>query len=125
VEVQVSELRQMAAGAEAAAQKAQVVAVVYQLDMAGFHGLEENVTAGQIPAGALGSVRRARIAVEATAWPAPLRDTAASLAKEMIDLEAALRDENVDSAKAPAHEVHEVGHTLSDQAYAWLGSSRA
>jgi hypothetical protein len=122
---QVTELRQMASQAHASAQRAQVIAVTYQLDTSGFHDLDERAAAGSLPPGALGRVRRARTAVHATSWPEPLRETAVKLMPEMEKLEAALRDEDVARAAGPAHEVHEIAHQLSDQAYGWLGGGPA
>jgi hypothetical protein len=121
-EQQIAELRQQLSGAQIAAQRAQVIAVVYQLDTAGFHALDEAVSAGRIPAGSLGQVRRGRIALQATTWPEGLRDTANRMASAMAQLEPALRDEDANRAKGPASDVHELGHDLSDQAYTWLGS---
>jgi hypothetical protein len=120
---QVAELRQMTTGAHAAAQRAQVIAVIAQLDSAGFHGLDENVAAGNVPAGSLGRVRRARIIAQATNWPAPAAETAAKLVEQLNLLEPAVRDEDASRAAGPAHEVHELEHTLSDQIYAWLGNA--
>jgi hypothetical protein len=120
---QVTELRQMASNAQAAAQRAQVIATVYQLDTSGLHDLDVSVSNGTLPPGALGRVRRARMAVQATTWPEPLRETVSSLTAEMVKLEEALRDESVSRAAGPAHETHEIGHRLSDQAYGWLSGS--
>jgi hypothetical protein len=125
IDQQLAQLRAEHEGIHQMIQRAQVMAVTYQLDTAGLHGIDEGVAAGSIPAGALGSVRRARIAVQATSWPEPMRETATSLASEMMHLEAALRDEKVAEATGPAHEVHEIGHRISDQAYTWLSGSSA
>jgi hypothetical protein len=121
---QVSELRLLSQNAQTAAHRAQVIATIYQLDSTGLHALDESVTAGTIPPGSLGRIRRARIATHATTWPEPLRETAMSLMGEMEKLESAVRDEDVSRATSPAHEVHEIAHRLSDQAYSWLGGGQ-
>jgi hypothetical protein len=113
----------MTHNAQAAAQRAQVIATVYQLDTAGLHELDERVAAGSIPPGALGRVRRARMATQATTWPEPLRETVTAMTAEMVKLEEALREESASRAAAPAHETHELEHRLSDQAYGWLTGS--
>ena len=113
------------ADAHQAAVKAQVIAVTFQLDTSGFHDLEESTAAGAIPRGALGSVRRARIATQATDWPDPLREKAAELVSHMMALEDGLRAEDPDVAAQPAHDVHEVGHDLSTLVYTWLGGQSA
>jgi hypothetical protein len=123
VDQQVAQLRQENQALMSVAQRAQVMTVIYQLDNAGFHGLDEKVTAGEIPAGALGLVRRARIAAQATMWPESLHGTATQLIEELTHLESAVRDEDVARAKGPAHEVHELGHGISDQAYSWLSGA--
>ncbi|MFN8526532.1 MAG: hypothetical protein U0821_25805 [Chloroflexota bacterium] len=111
--------------AYAAAQKAQVIATVYHLDKVGFHGLEDAINAGNIPAGSLGTVRRARVTMMAVDWPAAMRETVTSLNTQMLALEAALKDENAEAAKVPAHEVHEIEHDLSGAVYTWLGGGQA
>ena len=108
-----------------AAVKAQVIAVTFQLDMAGFHDLEDSTAAGAIPRGALGNVRRARIATQATDWPEALRDKATELVSHMMALEDGLRAEDPGVAAQPARHVHEVGHDLSTLVYAWLGGHSA
>jgi hypothetical protein len=120
---QVTELRQMAQNAHAAALRAQMIATVYQLDTAGLHELDERTAAGTIPPGSLGRVRRTRVAIQATTWPEPLGETVTNLTAEMVKLEEALRDESASRASGPAHEAHELGHRLSDQAYGWLSGS--
>lgn len=109
------------ADAYAAAQKAQVIAAIYHLDKVGFHGMEEAIKAGTIPAGALGNVRRSRIAMSAVDWPADVRDSVSALAVNMVALEQALRDENINAAVDPVTNVHDIEHKLSDQVYTWLG----
>jgi hypothetical protein len=112
------------ADAHQLAQKAQVMAVTFQLDKSDFHDLDEALAAGTLPAGALGPVRRARIATEATEWPQPLNDKAKELVGHMQALEEALRAEDVAKAAPHAKEVHEVGHDLSNAAYTWLAGEQ-
>src|SRR4051794_8587372 len=69
------------------AQKAQVAHATYQLDSAGLHGIDEGSKAGTIPPGALGAVRRARIAVQSTEWPDALKDMAMDQVANMKALE--------------------------------------
>ncbi len=112
------------ADAHHSAQKAQVMAVTFQLDKSGFHDLEESLAAGTLPSGALGPVRRARIATEATEWPSALHDTSKKLVHHMKELEEALRAENVAKAAPLAKEVHELGHDLSSAVYSWLSGEQ-
>lgn len=104
-----------------AAAVAQVVAAAYVLDNSGFHDLEEATAAGQMPAGSLGRVQRAHMITAATMWPQPLKETAARLTTELGTLSAAMQAGDVSAAAGPAHEVHEIEHDLSRDAYAWLG----
>ncbi|MDP8922100.1 MAG: hypothetical protein M3O34_04400 [Chloroflexota bacterium] len=107
-----------------AAQKAQVIATTFQLDKSGFHDIDVATNAGQpAPAGALGNVRRAHVALKATDWPDPLRATATELDGHMQRLEEALRNEGWSAAAEPAEKVHDVGHDLSAMAYQWLSGA--
>lgn len=106
------------------AQKAQVAQTTYHLDKAGLHDLDVAVAAGTIPPGALGNVRRARIAVQATEWPEALKAMATDQVATMKALEAAIRAEDLAAAAAPAKKAHDLGHDLSAAVYAWLDSGK-
>lgn len=108
-----------------AIQKTQAMTVAYQLDTSGFHELDVTLNSGQMVPGALGKVRRARIALQNGMWPTDndVKVTADKLVSEMLQLEQALRDENVSAAAPHATQVHDIGHSLSDKLYGWLGSS--
>jgi len=102
------------------AQKAQVAHAIYQLDSAGLHAIDEGAKAGTIPPGALGAVRRARIAVQVAEWPDALKDMAMDQVASMKALETALRTEDPAQVADPAAKVHDGGHDLSDAVYGWL-----
>jgi hypothetical protein len=102
------------------AQKAQVAQATFQLDSAGLHDIDEGAKAGTIPAGALGAVRRARIAVQATEWPEALKDMAAAQVATMKALEEAIRTEDAAQVVEPATKAHDDGHDLSAAVYTWL-----
>jgi hypothetical protein len=104
------------------AQKAQVAHAIFQLDSAGLHAIDEGAHAGTIPPGALGTVRRARIAVQATEWPDALKDMAMGQVADMKALEEAIRTEDPAKVAEPAAKVHDGGHDLSDAVYTWLDS---
>ena len=107
-----------------AAQKAQVIATTFQLDKSGFHDLDVATNErGTIPSGSLGNVRRAHVALKATAWPHALKDEAAELDGHMTRLQEALRAEGWAAAAEPAEKVHDVGHDLSAMAYQWLSDA--
>ena len=107
------------------AQKAAVNHATYQLDTAGLHALDEASNAGSIPAGALGSVRRARISVQATEWPDALKERAMNLVTTMKSLEAAIRTEDPAQVAPLAQKVHDDGHDLSAAVYTWLDTGKA
>ena len=107
-----------------AIQRTQAMAVIYQLDTTGFHDLEVDLSSGQVPAGALGKVRRARIAAQATNWPGEVASDAASMVEAMQQLESGLRDEDASKAQPPAKEVHDLEHDLSTKMYAWLSAAQ-
>jgi hypothetical protein len=108
-----------------AAQKAQVIATTYQLDTAKLHDVEEQSRAGTILPGALGYVRRARIAAQATDWPDGLRPMATDLVVDMKVLEEAIRTEDASKVVEPATKVHDGGHDLSAAVYTWLDTGKA
>lgn len=113
-------LDQQVADLRADLQKTQLLAVAYQLNTSGFHDLDVKLNQGEMVFGALGRVQQARIAVQATNWPGELRPTVDQIVAQMKLLESALRDENVEAAKGPAKQVHDLGHDLSHAAYAAL-----
>jgi len=104
------------------AQKAQVAHATYQLDSAGLHAIDDGAKAGTIPPGALGTVHKARIAVQATEWPDGLKDLAMDQVASMKTLEEAIRTEDPAKVAEPAARVHDSGHDLSDAVYTWLDS---
>jgi uncharacterized protein YcnI len=99
----------------------QVVAAVSLLDNSGLHDLDESLASGQIPQGATGRVNRAHMVAAATRWPEGLKATAEKLTTELGHLNEALKADNAGMAADSAHEAHELGHSLSSAAYAWLG----
>lgn len=107
------------------AQKAQVAQTTYQLDSIGLHGIDVDAQAGNITAGALGSVRRSRITVQATEWPAPLKESATGLVATMKSLEEAIRTEDPTQVAPLAKKAHDEGHDLSTAVYTWLDTGQA
>ena len=77
------------------AQKAQVASTTFQLDKCrtARHGCAGG-SRGRLCLGALGAVRRARIAVQATDWPEPLKAMASEQVEIMKGLEEAIRSED-------------------------------
>ena len=114
---------QMDAGAMA--QKAQVIATTFQLDKSGFHDIDVSAHEGKIVPGALGNVRRARIAAQATEWPDALKPMTNDLVNQMKTLEEAIRTEDASKVAEPAKKVHDVGHDLSAAVYTWLETGKA
>jgi hypothetical protein len=106
-------------------QKSQAMTTAYQLDTSGLHDLDIKMNNGEFVSGALGKVRKARIAVQITMWPAEMQETANSLAREMMELETALRNEDVAAGAPRAKEVHDLAHQLADGAYTWLSTGQA
>lgn len=122
---QIAEVRRALQDVGDAALKALLLAVSDQVREAGLHDLDESIAGGKIPTGALGKVRRARVAVDAVVWPTTLQETAKKLSGELARLEPALRDESVERAATPAKNAHEAGDDLSDQVYGWLSAGRS
>ncbi|MFN0070478.1 MAG: hypothetical protein ACKVVP_03175 [Chloroflexota bacterium] len=108
-----------------AVQKSQVMAVTYQLDNSGFHDLDVKLNNGEFVAGALGRVRKARIATQTAMWPHEMQETARKLVGEFQELETALRNEDVAAAAPRAKEMHELYHGLSDAVYTWLSTGQS
>ena len=106
-----------------AVQRTQAMIVAYQLDNSGLHDLDVKLNAGEMVPGALGKVRKARIATQAAAWPSELQDKANDVVTTMMALEASLRDEDVAASAPRAHAVHDAYHDLSDAVYVWLSGA--
>jgi hypothetical protein len=107
-----------------AIQKSQAMTTAYQLDTSGLHDLDVKLNSGEFVSGALGKVRKARIAVQTTMWPSEMQDTANKLVGEMQALETALRNEDVAGGAPLAKEVHDIAHILSDGVYTWLSTGQ-
>jgi len=106
------------------AQKAQVAGTTFQLDRSAFHEIAVAATQGRIASGALGVVRPARIAAQATEWPEALKPIAAGLVTDLQALEEAIQTEDPSKVAEPAKKVHDVGHDLSVAVYTWLGGGQ-
>jgi hypothetical protein len=106
------------------AQKAQVAGTTFQLDKSGFHEIAVSAAEGRIAAGALGTVRPARIAAQATEWPEALKPMAAGLVADLQALEEAIRTDDASKVAEPAKKVHDVSHDLSVAVYTWLGGGQ-
>jgi hypothetical protein len=103
------------------AQKANVAATTFQLDKTGLHEIDVSANEKRtIVPGALGAVRRARIAAQATDWPEALKPTADSVVADMKTLEEAIRTEDPAKVAEPAKKVHDSAHDLSAAVYSWL-----
>jgi hypothetical protein len=107
------------------AQKASVAHAIYQLDTASLHEIDEGSNAGTIPAGALGSVRRARIAAQTAEWPEPLKVQAMGVIDTMKSLEEAIRSEDAAKVAPVAKKAHDDEHDLSAAVYTWLDTGKA
>jgi hypothetical protein len=103
------------------AQKANVAATTFQLDKSGLHDIDigANEQSTIVP-GALGAVRRARIAAQATDWPEGLKPMADGVVADMKTLEEAIRTEDPTKVGEPAKKVHDGAHDLSAAVYSWL-----
>ncbi|MCC7370028.1 MAG: hypothetical protein IT306_16505 [Chloroflexi bacterium] len=109
----------------AVAQKAGVSASTFQLDKSGLHDIDVAANEGRLLPGALGNVRRARIAVQATAWPEALQPMAAENVEALKALEEAIRSEDPAKVAGPAKAAHDKGHDLSAAVYGWLDTGAA
>jgi hypothetical protein len=109
-------------GPGVATQKATVLSMIFTLYMTKFQDLADQLAAGNAPTGAYGKVRQTSIALKAADWPGPLRQKVQDTLEPMASLEAALRDENVAAASAPAQAVNARVRELLSESYAWLQS---
>jgi hypothetical protein len=103
----------------------QLDASLDMLDGAGLHGLDGSISAGSIPADALGHVQQAQTALGMVAWPAPLQAGEAHLSGQLDQLQQAIQAGDVNAAMGPAHEAHEQSHEFGSQARAWLAAQGA
>jgi uncharacterized protein YcnI len=105
-----------------AASIANVVTAITLLDNSGFHGMDEAIAGGTIPAGSLGKVQNAYVVAAATKWPVALQPDAQAITARLADYQAALVADNPSAATDPAHDVHELEHALSHKVYDWLAN---
>jgi hypothetical protein len=92
----------------------QTIAAVYLLDNTGLHEIDEALNSGSdLPVTSLGQVQNAYIVAAATQWPAPLKDLGGKPTAELARLSNALSSGDRNSAMVPAHDAHELEHTLS------------
>lgn len=107
-----------------AAQKAQVMAFIFALDVSGFHELDTDLSRGTLGPGdlarAVEPTYRTRIGARAIEWPQSFRAKALELIDALDRLEVALRASDAQSAQAPGRAVHVVWHDLQDRIYGWL-----
>jgi len=106
-----------------AAVVAQVATAGSHMTAAGYHDMAVAIEGGQIPAGALGRIRRARIVIAATQWPEPLRGQARALVEESQHLEALLPGEDLAAIGPPMDELHETGDAFIGAVYNWLATA--
>lgn len=105
------------AAVQSQADKTMVLAAANGLSALGLHDLDDEFqVASEIPAGAAGDVVRAHQITIGTNWPEDLVDQAAELETALEELEAAVEDEDLGTAKGLATETHEAWHTLDGMA---------
>ncbi|MCC6238317.1 MAG: hypothetical protein IT299_12210 [Dehalococcoidia bacterium] len=105
-----------------ASSNSDILAALYNMDGVGFHGIDDGLRAAspKIDSQWLGKTKNARIAVAATTWPKDLEPQARAFVEASGKLAAALENDDVAGAAAPAKEAHEAQHELSADAYAYL-----
>ena len=101
----------------------QTIAAVYLLDNTGLQEIDEALSTGTaLPVTGTGQVQNAYIVAAATQWPEPLKSSAAPLTAELARLSTALSNGDMAGASDPAHDAHEMEHTLSHMAHDWLSA---
>ncbi|GMU41232.1 MAG: mechanosensitive ion channel protein [Chloroflexota bacterium] len=102
-----------------------LLAAVIHLDAAGFHAMDDalNGDAPEIDPAWLGAAQRARVAVEAVAWPEGLTDAVEAFVTASAALEAALDADDAAAAAPLAVTAHDTQHALSHEAYHAIGEA--
>jgi hypothetical protein len=107
--------------AEGDQQALNVALAIRTLDEAGFHGVEDSVAGGEIPADARTVALKMEAIVGATNWPDDLSDQADELAGALNAAAAAYEGEDAAAALPAAERVHDIEHDFSAEAWAWIG----
>lgn len=103
------------------ATKAQILATETVFRVDDMHGLNGEISAAtELDPNWQGRVTRMRRATVSVAWPDSLKDMATTLVDKLTVLETAIKDEDLDAAKASVPEAHDAWHELDYDAYAYI-----
>lgn len=107
---------------EISIQTAGMIAALTHIDGVGFHALATSITkpSPKIDPDWSTLLRNARTAVASVTWPEDIRGTAEKFATAAGQLAAALDQDDIPSAQAPARDVHGAYHALSDAGWKHL-----
>lgn len=100
-----------------------VIAAVSLIDNAGFHVLDEELTAkGTVPATAETTAKHIQAVALATDWPNDLRKPARDMAKAMGDFAAAIATDTPDIKHATelSNAAHTAWHDFDHEAWSWI-----
>jgi hypothetical protein len=107
---------------ESSIQTAGMIAALTHIDGVGFHALATSITkpSPKIDPDWSTLLRNAGTAVASVTWPQEIRRTAERFSAAAGQLAAALDQDDIPSAQAPAREVHGAYHALSDAGWKHL-----
>ncbi len=98
-----------------------VVLTLYELDNAGFHGMDETLNEeGVIDPSYVGRVLRVERLMAVTPWAEPFQPQVAAFRQTLNDFAAALESDDVEAAKPLSAQVHEEQHDLSHDVGEWV-----
>ncbi|MFQ5951431.1 MAG: hypothetical protein ACE5KH_05045, partial [Candidatus Geothermarchaeales archaeon] len=93
---------------------------VQVLDSADFHHMDEEVSGGNLDPKFIPVIRSSIAVADPTFFPKRIGRLVVSLRENLGELEAAIRDRDLDNAKTFSHEVHGLEHHLHHEAHEWL-----
>lgn len=110
---------------DTAVRTAGMIATLTYIDGVGFHGIATSIAKPSPTINPDWStlLRNAGTAVASVTWPEDLHETVETFVAATGQLAAALDKQDIESAKAPAREVHVAYHALSDGGWKHLSAA--
>lgn len=99
-----------------------LIAAIDYIDSAGFHGMSEDLAAGEINPRFLGTVEKVIAVTNATSWPHDLEGSVETFQADLQALADALANEDVEAAATAAADIHASQHDLSHDVFEALGN---
>jgi len=102
-------------------QRVSIRFVIHILDSANFHGMDEEISKGNLNERFVPILRSSIEGLNSVEWPESLQGDAKSLLDDLKGLEAAVISKRGVEATLLGHKVHEAEHKFHEDVHEWLG----